>query len=964
MTETHQMSKTLSTFKLRQAGQSPWLDQISRLLLRSGKLKSMIRQSGLLGITSNPTIFEKAIAQPKGGYEKDIRAFVRRGLSTFEIYDALTIADIRDTCDLFLPVFRESKGEHGFVSLEVAPGLARETAKTVSEAKRLFQAVGRPNVMIKVPATPEGIPAVRELIGSGVNINITLMFSLKHYQDVAAAYLAGLEDFRTKGGELRKVFSVASVFVSRIDTLIDKKIEEMSAATQDAAKQVVLSGLKGKAAVANSKMIYQEFKKILAADRFRSLQDSGANIQKVLWGSTSTKNPAYPDLIYVEPLIGPETVNTMPQATFEAFLDHGKVAGSTIEEGLDDSRRVVSALKELGIDLNETGEKLQKEGVRLFCDSFDSLMRTLELARETYAGGKKKDSAARVSYSLDKNTQSQLRETLERLEKENLHSRLMKADPSLWKMEAGHQKVISNRMGWLNVAEGMLGRLTEIDELAKEAREEKIKDIVLLGMGGSSLAPEVLHSICKARPNSPRFRILDTTDASAIGKLSKELNLKSTWFVVASKSGSTIETLSQFQYFYDRVCAVYAKKDTEKAGRPFIAITDAGSSLEKLARQKHFRKTFINPSDIGGRYSALSFFGMVPAALAGLDIRAILRSARRFLSKTKQAGVLGRNPGLYLGIVLGLLARQGRDKLILGTSRSLSSFGAWLEQLIAESTGKEGRGIVPVDGELPAAPPSGAEDDKVYVLLKRKNENAGALDPLARAVKGARRPLIQIEWPDADAIGAEFLRWEIAAAAAGVILQINPFDEPNVKESKDNAARLLAELKAKGRLEPPKSLVRADSSVRFGDFFARAEKGSYLAILAYAERSAAFEKALARIRTKISQGLHIPVLIGFGPRYLHSIGQLYKGGAAKGLFIELLASEARDIPIPEAGYSFGQLKRAQAFGDIEALEGRGLPVLAVDIGREGKDLARFEMQLDRYLASAKGSSSKTKNSSR
>ncbi|HPW64872.1 MAG TPA: transaldolase, partial [Candidatus Omnitrophota bacterium] len=332
--------ESMPSVELYQAGQGPWLDTISRRLLRSGQLKKWIEKDGLLGVTSNPSIFQQAISQGDG-YEQDIRKLFRKGATTLDVYDALTIADITETCDLFLPVFERTRGEHGFVSLEVLPCLAANTEATVREAKRLFDEVRRPNLMIKVPATPEGIVAVEELVAEGINVNVTLIFSQANYIAVAQAYLAGLARLAGKGGTLAKVHSVASVFVSRIDTDIDKQLDGKIATERDSAKRMTLEALKGKAAVANTKMVYQEFKRIFSSDAFRSLKDRGANIQKVLWGSTSTKNPSYADLVYVENLVGKDSVNTLPQATWEALLDHGQIRPDAIEENIDEARGTV-----------------------------------------------------------------------------------------------------------------------------------------------------------------------------------------------------------------------------------------------------------------------------------------------------------------------------------------------------------------------------------------------------------------------------------------------------------------------------------------------------------------------------------------------------------------------------------------------------------------------------------------------
>ncbi len=929
-----------STHELRQQGQSPWLDYISRDLLRTGKLKALMEQ-GVLGVTSNPSIFNVAISKPGSIYEKDIQKLIRAGANTFEIYDALTISDIQETCDLFLPVFEESKGGHGFVSLEVLPGLAHEEEETVQEAHRLFKAVNRPNVMIKVPATQEGIAAVRRLIGDGINVNVTLMFSVSHYQDVANAYMTGLEILKEKGGDLSRVHSVASLFVSRVDTLVDKILNERAESEKDPGRKTEIRGLLGKTAVSNCKIIYQEFKKVIQSKRFRDLQADGARVQKALWGSTSTKNPNYHDLLYVEPLVGKETVNTLPMPTLEALLDHGKITGHTVEEGVGDAEIHLQRIRELGLDLNAICEELQRDGVKAFMDAFDSLMGTIETLRLKTKTPKNK-IFSRTGYSLGEAASKIDASFVSQLEKDRFLERFFKKDPTLWKDQPEHRAVINNRLGWLRVAEWMIAKLYELDQLQEEVIREGIRDVVLLGMGGSSLAAEVMDLMLKkTTKRAPRFHVMDTTDAQSIMQLERDVDLNATVFIVSSKSGSTVETLSQMQYFYKRVSRAHKRKGSSfqgDVGLHFIAITDSGSKLEQFAVEKKFRRVFLNPADIGGRYSALSYFGMVPAALVGLSFHEMIASAIGLLKATEEGSNLRENAAIYLGIMLGQLAKTGRDKLTFWMSKSLEPFGSWLEQLIAESTGKEGLGILPVEGEA-MDDPDRYGSDRVFCVMTRKGDPVADLKSKVRKMKKAGFPVIEIEWPDVACLGAEFLRWEIVTSVASAVLGVNPFDEPNVKESKDITARILSKRKSEKL-----------SDDRPAGFFKKMREGSYLALLAYLERSAENAKALERIRKILRRHFKAPVLVGFGPRYLHSIGQYYKGGPKQGLFIEFASQFGKEIPVPGAPYGFDELKHAQASGDKEALKQKGLPVWSVDLGKNPRTgFQRFEKELSKLL---------------
>ena len=367
---------------LQACGQSVWLDNISKAILDSGELKRLIDEDGLRGVTSNPTIFEKAINGSQD-YDATLRQLARTGHTVDEIYEALVVDDIRRAADLFRPLFRSSNGVDGYVSLEVSPKLADETQRTLEEARRLWAKVDRENAMIKVPATSAGIPAIEKLISEGINVNVTLMFSMDHYVRVAEAYVKGLQT-RAKNGQPLAVASVASFFVSRVDSLIDKQLEEQLARTTDGMKKQEIESLLGKTAIANSRLVYQKFKEIFGRGAFLELKEKGALVQRPLWASTSTKNPKYRDVLYAEELIGPDTVDTMPPATIDAFRDHGQVRAS-LEEGLQEAKDVFRRLANFGVDMKAATDKLQVDGVKLFADSFDTLMKSLASKRESLA---------------------------------------------------------------------------------------------------------------------------------------------------------------------------------------------------------------------------------------------------------------------------------------------------------------------------------------------------------------------------------------------------------------------------------------------------------------------------------------------------------------------------------------------------------------------------------------------------
>ncbi len=540
--------------------------------------------------------------------------------------------------------------------------------------------------------------------------------------------------------------------------------------------------------------------------------------------------------------------------------------------------------------------------------------------------------------------QAAYRDTLDSLIRDHAVARLFSKDASLWKSEPEHRKLILSRLGWIDSPTWLQGVLPDLTRFAAEIRGEGFTHVLLLGMGGSSLAPEVFARVLPPSPGAPTLDVLDSTDPAAVRSAEAFHRLDRTFFLVSSKSGRTIETLSQYRHSRARV----EEAGVSEAGRRFAAVTDAGSPLERLAREEGLRRVFLNPPDIGGRFSALSYFGMVPAALLGLDMEPLARraaEARRECATEDPA----KNRALRLGALMAAAANAGRDKLTLLATPGARPIGYWIEQLVAESTGKEGRGVIPVEGE----PPGFARyygPDRCFVSIATASEPHSDLERLTAELKDAGAPWFGIELRDGADLAAEFYRWEVATALACSSLGIDPFDEPNVQESKENTTAILAGFEKTGAWpkEEPRTrdqgveIYAADAiwetlsagapthpslEMVLGRFFDLRRPGDYLALLAYVERTAATEGTFARLRLGLRDALLIPVLQGYGPRFLHSIGQLYKGGPPTGMFLQITTADAEDIPIPESRVTFGQLKTAQALGDLRALDSRGKPVL-------------------------------------
>jgi transaldolase/glucose-6-phosphate isomerase len=932
---------------LNSLGQSVWFDYIRRIELTSGHLKELIDVDGVSGVTSNPSIFEKAIAG-SNDYDQAIRKLVEAGEDTPVIFESLEVEDIRAAADLFRPIYDSTEGRDGFVSIEVAPTLARDTQGTITEAHRLWREVDRPNILVKVPGTAEGLPAIEQLLGEGININITLLFAIERYEQVAMAYIAALEKRAREGKPLDRIASVASFFVSRIDTMADQQLEAKLTAAKSAEEKQRLAGLRGKTAVANAQLAYVKFKEIISSPRFQALARKGARVQRMLWASTGTKNPQYSDTLYVDTLIGPDTINTMPAATLGAYRDHGKPR-PTIEEGLDDARSVMKQLAEVGIDLAAITRKLEEQGVESFAKDYEKLLAALAEKRRQYTPARPVQPAT-VDASLEAPTKA----ALVRLETEGFSRRLWERDATLWKQDPGHQKIIRNALGWLTVADSMLKQLDVLEGFPQELKNAGFTHQVLLGMGGSSLCPDVCRATFGTRPGFLQLHVLDSTVPASIAAVEASIDLAHTLFVVSSKSGGTTETTSFFQYFYERVRSIKG----DRAGENFLAITDPGTSLEKLAKEKNFRRIFPGQPDIGGRYSALSNFGMIPAALAGVHVHGLLERASQMAEACGAAVAAKDNPGLVLGAALGAAGLSGRDKITFVISPAIETFADWVEQLIAESTGKEGKGLVPVAGEA-LRDPGGYGQDRLFVQIKLASDADEATEGALKALEAAGHPVVRIILHDVLDLGAEFFQWEVATATAGALLGIDPFDQPNVQESKDNTKSVLAEYRAQGKFPEEKPVLESDGLKVYGDaatlgaaassvggvlgtFLGQARPGDYVALMAYLQPTPEHTVALQSLRLSLRDSSHLATTLGYGPRFLHSTGQLHKGGASNGLFIQITADDAHDLPVPGEPYTFAVLKHAQALGDLRSLVSKQRRVLRLHLGKDvGVQLARL-----------------------
>ena len=885
------MNPILKTTSL---GQSLWYDNIQRKLLENGEFAAMIQRGDIRGMTSNPSIFQNAIAK-SNDYDSALTPLAWAGWSAEQIFWELAIEDIRMAADLFMPLYEETNGGDGYVSLEVSPFLANDTEGTAAQAQQLWARVARPNLMVKIPATKAGIPAIRKAIAAGVNVNVTLIFSLDRYGEVMDAYLSGLEDRVAAGRPIDRIASVASFFISRVDSKVDPKLPEGSP-------------LRGQAAIANAKMAYDVFETVFTSSRFASLKARfSARVQRPLWASTSTKNPAYPDTIYVDNLIGPDTVNTVPPATLDAFRDHG-TASITITRDIDKAHAAIDALKSSGISMDTVTQELEEEGVKAFVDAFAALLKTIDDRRKNAASslGPVADSVA---------------QRLSTLEADSVPARFWSIDPTLWTKNRIGQNEVKVRMGWLDSPQKAREKVKEYQDFAKEIKKAKIDRVLVLGMGGSSLTAEVFSSLlAAANVTAPlSLAILDSTHPDQVRQAGMDYVPEKSLYIVASKSGGTAEVMAAFNHFW---------KLTKNDGSRFIAITDPGTSLEALAKKKKFRKIFSSDELVGGRFSALTDFGLVPAALLGMDLSRLLDRADWMQNQCGEYVPAARNPGFALGAVLGESALSGRNKLTVLADAPLSAFAGWVEQIVAESSGKNGKGILPVPLE-PLGEVGVYGKDRIFVYLRQMGE----MDSAVKSLRETGHPVIELPIANVYDIGAEMYRWEIATAIACSILGVNAFDQPNVETSKKITKAKIADFQKKGKLREGKPAWKSKEASVFassaltgktlasvlGKFIKKSKAGGYVAINAYLPRNGEMIEALQAMRVAIRAKTGNAVTAGFGPRFQHSTGQFHKGGPKNALFIQVTAEPQKDMPVPTEKMSFGTLVRAQALGDYEAL---------------------------------------------
>jgi len=925
--------------RLGECGQSVWIDFLRRHLVASGELQRLISVDGIRGVSSNPNIFAKAVAG-SSDYDDSLARLVDEGRGVREILEDLAIQDVSLAAGCFASTYDESGGAEGFACMAVSPHLAADTEALIEGVRRLAGSIDAPNVMFQIPGTPLGVAAVDALVAEGHSINVTLLYSTGGYRKAAEAYVAGLEKLAGTSTDLRVVSSVASFSLSDLDVLVDDLLgEHIRASAADTSRA---ESLLGNIATASAKLAYQAHREIFSSDRWLALAERGARVQRLMWAGTGSRNPLFRDVRYVEELVGPDTINGMSLSTMTAFRDHGEVS-LTLDENLDVAGELLDELSEAGIDLVRVAGRLQEEGMAKARTVHDQLVATITRQRERVLAGEVRPQV----FALGEGSEAQIATVADELDKGQFVQRLWAKDAGLWTDDEEVQRSVRNRLGWLDIVEGMLGECAPVARFGASVQKSDIEHVVLLGMGGSSLCPEVCAKVFGVQ----NFLVLDSTVPAAVRAIEEQIDPARTMFVVSSKSGTTTETRAFADYFYSLVAPVLANP-----GDRFVAVTDPGTPLAQLAHERRFRRLWLNPPDIGGRYSALSYFGLVPMALMGIDIHAVVDTAYRMVQSCAPGVPVADNAGVSLGVALFEAFRTGRDKITFAMSPRLAAFGDWVEQLIAESTGKEGVGLVPVHGE-PLGQVEDYGDDRFFVSMRFENEEDATAKTLLEDLSSAGHPLVRLVLQDPSDLGEEFFRWEVAVAVAGSLMGINPFDEPNVKEAKDRTGELLSAYESAGALPEPAPVYTEDGLSVFADLDAdtelakgaggnvdlvgwlrahlgRAKAPDYVGIQAFVGPDEGIKDDLARMRCFLRDRLGVATTFGWGPRFLHSTGQLHKGGPDRGVFLQITADDAHDIDCLGRSYTFGVLARAQALGDLQALQDRGQRVLRIHASGE------------------------------
>lgn len=877
-------------------GQSVYLAPGSTSVLADESVRTMIREKHIRGLALDTCSLTHALFSEKR-LDSAISPMAMANWSANKILCHLSVSAAREATGVLREQFVQSNGQEGMVLLQLDPTYADDPEKIVTNARAIWTKVNRPNMMIGIQATDMGIQAAERLLSDGVNVCLTTVLARGTLQNALQAHQSALE-YRAAAGSSSDLLRFA----------ISVPIEEFGKNLKDS------SGAEWAAE------LYRLAAEFYASAEMEKLTANVSAPWKLIWAICDCSGAGQPSLHYTETLIGKNTALAVSPAYLPLLSNHCASAATLNGFGTangysdlfsDDRLRSVEA------DMN-----------RSFKTAFEAMAGALEARGEEI-----RKSLGPIEAAVSEN--------FGKIESESMISRIFAKDPTVWTFDTQAYPEIRNRLGWLDSYKTLDKAIQEYRGIAEDLKANGFKKVLLLGMGGSSLAPEVM-ALTFPDANGLKLQIVDSTDPGQVTAAERAHPVAETIYVVSSKSGGTAEVRALMDYFYSRA------KETlgDKVGSHFIAITDPGTLLERHAQEHGFRHIVLADASIGGRFSALSPFGILPAVLIGIDPEKIIEAATRMAKNCAPSAAVGSNKGAALGVYLGTAALNGRDKLTILTDPELSAFGSWLEQLIAESSGKNGKGIVPIDLE-PALPLGKYANDRAFVYIN----SSGTKSELADGLAAHGHPVLTICLSDPHEIFAEFYRWEIAISVACGLLGVNAFDQPNVQDSKTRTVAKINEYKEKGALpllpvswqkegitasftaESEAMGNAADLKSLIAAFVSQAQWGEdYIAINAYLPRNAAMTDSLQAMRKWIGDLNPVATTLGFGPRFQHSTGQLHKGGANNGVFIQIVGNPREDRDVPNEGISFSVLEKAQALGDFEALLSQDRRALRIDLG--------------------------------
>ena len=927
---------------LEQQGLSVWLQDLERSHIWTGALHTMVREDRLKGVLWTPAALERSIANTSD-YSPALAALVSDGSDPNEAGERLMVEDVQWACDILTPLHFATEGLEGFCSVPLSPHLAHDPAETLEEASRLWDLVARDNLMLAVPATPAGLEALPELIAQGFNVHASHVFSLERFQEVQEGFWRGLEDLVRSGGDPSSVAAMTSVPLHLVDDYADAQIEDR-AASADPATADRLAAARGRVASAIAQLVLQAHTASLASERWTGLAAQGARPLRLVWCDVATGDDADPGSRYFEGFGLRDTTMVLPPALYQAVKD-GRAAPAPATPSADEARTVISQLNESGVNWSAAADELENIALQVDIDSGDRLVSAIQSTRMQLIA----DAQPSMDLSLGEH-EAAVEARIDQLDGIGYVRRLWAGDGTLFDESVDGAELAEQSLGWLDVLSGFETYADHLLELRDKLETDQVESVVVLAMGEAGLAPNVFAQVFGQLDGSPELLVLDSTVPNQIRAVEDDITPEETLFLVSSKDGDTLEARAFEAYFLDQV----------KTPDNFAVITDPDTDLDAAAIERDYVSVVHGDLSVADHFSALSPHGIVPVAAMGLDVEELFDRVQLMVGSCSYGVPARDNPGVILGAALGELAAHGRDKLTLFSTPGLAGFLPWLEHLIAETTGKNGRGIVPVVGES-LATPDRYGNDRVFVFIALEDDEDDAQSAMLDridALHEAGHPLLTFTLSDPRDLAQEMFRWQVAATTAAHVIGVNPFDQPDDESSESDADEGTP---ADGGSESPAQDSLAQERVADGDGIVvysdranaqalsasdlpsalrahldRLQPGQYFALTAFVEPTDANAAALEQIRNAVRDRYRVATTVGFGPQCSYATGQLHRSGPDTGLYMQVTCDDAEDIPVPELDYTFGELKAAQQDADFDAMSKRERRQIRVHLGADAE----------------------------